>query len=87
MHFLAKQVAPPKEWSQFEDLCRRAVILPQDDIPNHFPRELADDCDDPETFKQLAGFGNPYQSQTLPVPRARRETVALTAVRDIAVSP
>ena len=22
-------------------------------------------------FKQLAGFGNPYQSQVLPVPRAR----------------
>ena len=51
---------------------RHAAILPQDDIPNHFPRALADDCKDPDTFKQLAGFGNPYQSQVLPVPRARR---------------
>ena len=50
---------------------RHAVILPQDDIPNHFPRELADECDDPDVFKQLAGFGLPYQSQVLPVPRAQ----------------
>ena len=51
---------------------RHSAIQPQDDIPNHFPRELADDCDDPETFKQLAGFGLPYQAQVLPVPKARR---------------
>lgn len=49
---------------------RHATILPQDDIPNHFDRELASDCCDPEQFKHLAGFGNPYQSQVLPVPRA-----------------
>ncbi|MDE0440849.1 MAG: phytanoyl-CoA dioxygenase family protein [Gammaproteobacteria bacterium] len=52
---------------------RHAAIQPQDDIPNHFPRELAEDCDDPDTFKQLAGFGLPYQAQALPVPKARRE--------------
>jgi hypothetical protein len=35
-----------------------------------FPRELAEDCDDPGVFRKLAGFGNPYQTQVLPVPRA-----------------
>ncbi|HIG43002.1 MAG: phytanoyl-CoA dioxygenase family protein [bacterium] len=49
---------------------RHAIIQPQDDIPNHFPRALAEDCADPEVFKKLAGFGNPYQTQVLPVPRA-----------------
>lgn len=51
---------------------RHAVIQPQDDIPNHFPRALADDCRDPETFRALAGFGQPYQRQVLPVPKAIR---------------
>ena len=45
-------------------------ILPQDDIPNHFPQELADDCADPETFRRLAGFGSPYQTQVYPLPKA-----------------
>ena len=49
---------------------RHASISPQDDIPNHFPKELAEDCSNPDTFKRLAGFGAPYQSQVLPVPRA-----------------
>ncbi len=49
---------------------RHAAIQPQDDIPNHFPRELAAECSDPSLFRQLAGFGSPYQSQVLPVPRA-----------------
>ncbi len=53
---------------------RHAVIQPQDDIPNHFPRELADDCRDPALFKELAGFGAPYQAQVLPVPRAVRRS-------------
>lgn len=48
---------------------RHESISPQDDIPNHFPRELADDCADPDTFKLLAGFGSPYQSFPLPFPR------------------
>ena len=51
---------------------RHASVSPQDDIPNHFPRELAEDCADPETFKQLAGFGAPYQSQVYPLPKAVR---------------
>tara|TARA_Y100000589_G_scaffold179627_1_gene170078 strand:- start:47 stop:397 length:351 start_codon:yes stop_codon:yes gene_type:complete len=51
---------------------RHASISPQDDIPNHFPKELAEDCSNPDTFKRLAGFGAPYQSQVLPVPRAIR---------------
>lgn len=55
---------------------RHAAIQPQDDIPNHFPRELADDCRDPEVFRKLAGFGAPYQSQVLPVPRAVRVSAA-----------
>ena len=49
---------------------RHMAILPQDDIPNHFPRALADDCADPELFKRLAGFGSPYRSQVYPLPRA-----------------
>lgn len=52
---------------------RHATILPQDDIPNSFNHELADDCRDPEQFKQLAGFGTPYRSQVLPVPRAVKQ--------------
>ncbi|HIC33212.1 MAG TPA: hypothetical protein EYO78_00310 [Gammaproteobacteria bacterium] len=49
---------------------RHAAIQPQDDIPNHFPQALADDCDNPKLFKRLAGFGNPYQTQVLPVPKS-----------------
>lgn len=51
---------------------RHASLSPQDDIPNHFPQELADDCADPKTFKLLAGFGNPYQTFPSPYPRAIR---------------
>ena len=49
---------------------RHPAIQPQDDIANHFPRDLAEDCANPKLFKALAGFGAPYQSQVLPVPRA-----------------
>ena len=48
--------------------CHMAT-LPQDHIPNPFPRELADDCADPKLFKRLAGFGSPYRSQVYPLPR------------------
>ena len=51
---------------------RHMSIAPQDDIPNHFPRELGEDCKDPKLFKRMAGFGNPYQSQVLLVPRVVR---------------
>lgn len=53
---------------------RHACIQPQDDIPNHFPKVLAEDCRDPELFRELAGFGFPYQSQALPLPRAIRKS-------------
>ena len=49
---------------------RHSAIAPQDDIPGHFPKELADDCADPKTFHMLAGFGSPYQSQVYPLPKA-----------------
>ena len=50
---------------------RHYMVLPQDDIKNLFPQELADDCDDPEMFKFLAGFADefPYSHQTERVPR------------------
>jgi hypothetical protein len=54
---------------------RHATMQPQDDIPNHFPRQLADDCDDPKVFREFAGFGSPYQTQALPLPRAVSRTV------------
>ena len=50
---------------------RHYMVLPQDDIKNLFPQELAEDCDDPEIFKFLAGFADefPYSQQTERVPR------------------
>ena len=50
---------------------RHYMVLPQDDIKNLFPQELADECDDPEMFKFLAGFADefPYSHQTERVPR------------------
>ena len=50
---------------------RHASISPQDDIPNHFPRALADDCENPDVFKTLAGFDSIYQTQVLPLPKAK----------------
>ena len=49
---------------------RHYMILPQDDIKNLFPQELADDCCDPEMFRLLAGFVDefPYARQTTPIP-------------------
>ncbi len=50
---------------------RHAMITSQEDIQGSFPRELADDCDDPATFKTMAGFADifPYkqQSEVLPI--------------------
>ena len=50
---------------------RHYMVLPQDDIKNLFPPELAEDCDDPDMFKFLAGFADefPYSQQTERVPR------------------
>ena len=38
---------------------RHTAILPQDDIPNHFPRELADDCADPGAAQAVGGVRQP----------------------------
>ena len=49
---------------------RHHMVMSQEDIRTTFPRELADDCDDPALFKQLAGFNDrfPYAEQSQPVP-------------------
>ena len=49
---------------------RHYMVLPQDDIKNLFPQELADDCCDPEVFRMLSGFVDefPYAQQTSPIP-------------------
>ena len=52
------------------DFCRHASIMLQEDIPNHLPQHLAEDCSDPHVFKRLAGFDSLYQNQVLPVLRA-----------------
>lgn len=52
-------------------LYRHNMVTPQEDYPACFPRELAEDCADPQLFRQLAGFGSIAQfTQTLPVPKA-----------------
>lgn len=50
---------------------RHAMITSQDDIQGRFPRELAEDCDDPDLFRTLAGFDDvfPYAEQSERVPR------------------
>jgi hypothetical protein len=50
---------------------RHLMVTSQEDIQGSFPRELADDCDDPELFRELAGFSDafPYQEPGQPVPR------------------
>ena len=50
---------------------RHYMILPQDDIKNLFPQDLAEDCSNPEMFKFLAGFEDefPYSKQTERLPR------------------
>jgi hypothetical protein len=44
---------------------RHMHTLPQEDIRNSFPRELADDCDAPAQFRMLAGFSDlwPYSTE------------------------
>jgi len=52
---------------------RHSSVMPQEDIPGSFPRELAEDCQDPRAFRQLAGFqGAPYKAQP-PALLARRK--------------
>ena len=51
---------------------RHASIQSQDDIVNHFPQHLANDCSNPKLFRIFAGFNSVYQSQrVLPLPVAR----------------
>ena len=49
---------------------RHMMITSQEDIQGTFPRELAEDCDNPELFRELAGFGDgfPYKKQSELVP-------------------
>ena len=49
---------------------RHQAILPQEEIKNGFPRELAEDCVNPDLFCELAGFGDifPYVTQTATSP-------------------
>ena len=49
---------------------RHVMVTSQEDIQGTFPRELADDCDDPELFRALAGFADvfPYAKQNQPIP-------------------
>jgi hypothetical protein len=50
---------------------RHAMVTSQEDIQGSFPVELANDCDDPELFRTLAGFDDafPYKTQGEKVPR------------------
>lgn len=49
---------------------RHQAILPQEEIKNTFPRELAEDCIDPALFCELAGYSDifPYVTQTATKP-------------------
>ena len=49
---------------------RHLMVTSQEDIQNGMDRALASDCDDPELFRQLAGFADefPYRAQSQPVP-------------------
>ena len=51
---------------------RHYMVLPQEDFKVSFPRELADDCVDPDEFRTLAGFDDvfPYTDQHERIPRA-----------------
>ncbi len=52
---------------------RHRMVTSQEDIRGTFPRELAEDCDDPALFRLLAGFEDrgPYAKQSYSIPRAR----------------
>jgi hypothetical protein len=49
---------------------RHQAICAQEEIKNTFPRELAEDCNDPELFAKLAGFSDifPFTEQTFATP-------------------
>jgi len=43
---------------------RHATVVPQEDVQNTFPRDLAKDCDDPQTLRGIIGFDASYTKQT-----------------------
>eukprot|EP01041_Mallomonas_annulata_P029145 gene29145-51088_t len=47
------------------------MVLPQEDIRNSFPPDLAADCEDPAEFARLAGLADqwPYMQQIEPLPQ------------------
>ena len=51
---------------------RHQAILPQEEIKNGFPCELAEDCVDPDLFCELAGYADVFpfvtQTSTSPTP-------------------
>ena len=49
---------------------RHLMVTSQEDIHGTYPQKLADDCEDPALFRQLAGFDDrfPYATQSQPVP-------------------
>ncbi len=52
---------------------RHLMITSQEDIQNGFDQALAEDCENPALFKELAGFRDvfPYRQQRELVPVAR----------------
>jgi hypothetical protein len=51
---------------------RHTMVTSHEDIKGNFPRELANDCDDPRVFRELAGFDDvfPYKEPYEPIPTA-----------------
>lgn len=49
---------------------RHYMVSPQEDIQGSFPRDLVNECNDPDLFKELAGLndGMPYKKQSYPLP-------------------
>ena len=50
------------------------MVTSQEDMQGTFPKKLAEDCDDPELFKTLAGFADkfPYKRQSQPIPKKKK---------------
>jgi len=52
---------------------RHKVIVPQEDLPNIFPPELIEDCDDPKMLQRLVAIKQrPYRKQIMPMPRVAK---------------
>lgn len=51
------------------NLYRHFMVTPHEDLRHSLDRRLADDCRNPELFRELAGFndGFPYVRQRKPV--------------------